>query len=245
VRELADTFDRMAGRVETIVRDQRELLAAISHELRSPLGRARVALEIARERGGAGGDVDSASFDRIEKELGTVDAILGDLLAATRAGLSDLRREQVDLRGWLEQRLASEAAPPPVELAPGDSIDAPVDVALLGRAVHNLLENARAHGHPAHAALRVRLEVAGDVARIVVRDQGPGFPAELLERAFEPFVRADAARKPSGGTGLGLALVRRIAEAHGGRASARNVDGGAEVTLEIPTAPISASPYRG
>lgn len=240
VRELADSFDRMAERIETIVRDQRELLGAISHELRSPLGRARVALEIARERAAA----NDKSFDVIEKELGNVDAILGDLLAATRAGLSDLRREKVDLRAWLEQRLAAEPTPPAVELSAPSDARASIDVALLGRAVHNLLQNARNHGHPSDRPLQVRLEVTPVHARITVRDHGPGFAPELLERAFEPFVRGDVARKPSGGTGLGLALVRRIAEAHGGQASAKNVDGGAEVAIEIPleaTSPASPS----
>jgi signal transduction histidine kinase len=230
VRNLAHSFDRMAERIESIVRDQRELLGAISHELRSPLGRARVALEIARERGQ--GDADN--LDRVEKELGNVDLILGDLLAATRAGLTDLRREEVALRAWLRARLESEPTPPAIRLDGSEDARASIDAALLGRAVHNLLDNARAHGHPKDEPLVVRLERDGDRARIVVRDRGPGFPPGMLARAFEPFVRGDTARKPSGGSGLGLALVRRIAEAHGGKATARNVDGGAEVSVEIP-----------
>jgi signal transduction histidine kinase len=240
VAEVADAFDRMAGRIEGVVRDQRELLAAISHELRSPLGRARVALEIARERslGGAA----SAPLDDVEKPLGEIDAILGDLLAAARAGLSDLRKEPTALLPWLRAKIAAEPARPVVELvAPDDAegLSLSVDPALLGRAVHNLLANARNHGHPDGEALEVRVETDDpSCVRIVVKDHGPGFSEDLLPRVFEPFVRGDAARSPGGGTGLGLALVRRIAEAHGGRAFARNLPAeqtrGAEVGIDLP-----------
>ncbi len=238
VSGVALAFDTMADRIAAIVRDQRELLAAISHELRSPLGRARVALEIARERGPR--DALPSQLDVIERELGAVDAILGDLLAVTRAGLSDLRKETVELGSWLRGCIDAEPAVPEVHLAVQGPVRAPVDVALLGRAVHNLLENARQYGHPTDRPLEARLEADPPVARIVVRDLGAGFPTDLVDRAFEPFVRGDAARTPSrSGSGLGLALVRRIAEAHGGRAFARNiVDAGAvrgaEVGVEIP-----------
>jgi two-component system OmpR family sensor kinase len=243
VRDVARAFDTMAIRIEAIVRDQRELLGAISHELRSPLGRARIALEIARERDSAAA---APQLDQIELELGSVDAILGDLLAVTRAGLSDLRKETTALGPWLRGRLAAEAGRPSVELGEAPSAEAAIDTALLGRAVHNVIDNARAHGHPADQALRARIVRDGDVVRIVVRDRGPGFTPDLIGRAFEPFVRGDPARSPlRGGSGLGLALVRRIAEAHGGRAFASNVveDGrvaGAEVAIELPLAGSAA-----
>jgi two-component system OmpR family sensor kinase len=250
VLDVARAFDAMAGRIEAVVRDQRELLGAISHELRSPLGRARVALEIARERiappelGGPPG----ASLDQVERELGAIDAVLGDLFAVTRAGLSDLRTRSIPLGPWLRERVAAEPASPEISVTV-DSPDpiASIDSALLGRALHNVFENARNHGHPPLRPLRVHVEQdppkgdQGGLARIVVRDQGPGFASDLLSRAFEPFVRGgDTARaRNRGGTGLGLALVRRIAEAHRGRAFARNVvEGGqvrgAEVGIEIP-----------
>ena len=243
VQEVGLAFDRMADRIEGVVRDQRELLAAISHELRSPLGRARVALEIARDRAGA-----SPQLDDMEKNLGEVDAILGDLLAAARAGLSDVRKEDTLLVPWLRTRLAAERSPPEIELASppeADGLKVAIDAALLGRALHNLIANAQNYGHPQDAPIDVRVEATRDRVRIIVGDRGPGFPAELLDRAFEPFVRGDTARTPSatgGGTGLGLALVRRIAEAHGGTAFARNVTaseapsgiGGAEVGIELP-----------
>jgi two-component system, OmpR family, sensor kinase len=237
VHGVAQAFDQMADRIARVVRDQRELLAAISHELRSPLGRARVALEIARERGG---DATAPSIDDIERQLTDVDAILGDLLAAARAGLSDVRPTPTKIAAWLRARLAAEPAPPAIELTclvPED-VCAPIDAALLNRALHNVLANARGHGHPADRPIEILLDGDADRVRLVARDHGPGFPPELLARVFEPFVKGDTARTPGAGYGLGLALVRRIAEAHGGRAFAKNAEegGGAEVGLELPRA---------
>lgn len=251
VREVAVSFNRMADRLEALVRGQRELLGAISHELRSPLGRARVALEIARDRlpvASASAPPErspAAPLDDVERQLEAIDAILRDLLDVTRAGLADLRRETLPFAAWLQARAADEPTPPAVTVAvSADARDVAVafDAALLGRAVHNLLINARAHGHPDDRALEVALDRQADSLRIVVRDRGPGFAEGLADRAFEPFVRGDAARaRPTvgAGYGLGLAIVRRVVEAHGGRAFARNAQdggGGAEVGFELPIA---------
>lgn len=244
VREVAYSFDEMAGRIERVVRDQRELLAAISHEIRSPLGRARVGLEIARQDSTPDGEKTIASIDR---ELREVDAILGDLLAAARAGLSDARLEPIPVLPWLRGRLAALSRPdmPMLELDDeGVMLDLTVscDKALLGRALSNLVNNAMAHGHATSDPITVRVEADDTEVRILVRDRGPGIPADLLPRVFEPFVKGDKARTPGRGigSGLGLALVLRIAEAHKGRAFAQNhVDAsgtvdGAEVGLALP-----------
>jgi signal transduction histidine kinase len=279
VRDVAVSFDRMADRIEAMVRGQRELLGAISHELRSPLGRARVALEIARdrlpppsaepaERSAAG------ALDDVEKQLGAVDAILGDLLDVARTGLADLRKETRGLVEWLRNRVAEEPPAPPIELVaagdpPVDTLVLAFDPALLARAVQNLFVNARAHGHPADRPIEVRVSRTGGErsepgerepwVRVVVRDRGPGFPDGVAARAFDPFVRGEPSRvRPTEGAGygLGLTLVRRIVEAHGGRVFARNVPGestgvgvgvgegagvdGAEVGFELP----AVSPAR-
>ena len=157
VRGVAQAFDQMADRIARVVRDQRELLAAISHELRSPLGRARVALEIARDRGGTR---LAPSLGDIERQLTDVDAILGDLLAAARAGLSDVRPVPTPIAGWLRARLAAEATPPTIELVcdVAEDVTAPIDAPLLNRALHNILANARAHGHPSDRPIEVSLE---------------------------------------------------------------------------------------
>lgn len=243
VHEVAVSFNRMADRVEAMVRGQRELLGAISHELRSPLGRARVALEITRDRlpEDAGERSPRASLDDVEKQLGAVDGILGELLDVTRAGLADLRTESKPLVSWLRERIADE--PPPaidLDVSPeAEGIAPAFDAALLGRAFHNLIVNARAHGHPVDAPITVRVGLAdGDRVRVAVRDRGPGFAPGIAEKAFEPFVRGDSARtRPTEGAGygLGLAIVKRVIEAHGGRVFARNTDGGgAEVGFDLP-----------
>jgi two-component system OmpR family sensor kinase len=257
VRDVARAFDTMAGRIEGVVREQRELLGAISHELRSPIGRARIALEIARDRSAP---APSPQLDEIERQLVDVDAILGDLLAAARAGLADLHAQPTSLLAWLRKQIAAEPMPPAIELRADDvELDVLLEPALMNRALHNLFANARAHGHPSALPLEVKVEVEGDGGarrvRVIVRDRGPGFAPDLLTRAFEPFVKGDAARTPGAGSGLGLALVRRIVEAHGGRAFARNAvdatavtgaiggdddggdgdsEGGAEVGFELP-----------
>lgn len=255
VREVAVSFNRMADRVEAMVRGQRELLGAISHELRSPLGRARVALEIARDRlpPEAGERSPKAALDDVETQLGAVDSVLGDLLDVTRAGLADLRKENRGIVEWIRGRIAEEPQPPAIVLRVpdgGEDPPFPFDPLLLARVVHNLLVNARAHGHAADSPLEVHVSfVAGEGetgrrARVIVRDRGPGLPPGFAERAFEPFVRGDASRaRPDDGAGygLGLAIVKRIVEAHGGRAFAGNASGGAspagaEVGFELPLA---------
>ena len=242
VRDVGRAFDGMADRIARVVVEQRELLAAISHELRSPLGRARIAVEIARDRPAG----LARALDDVERQLVEMDSILGDLLASARAGLADVRLEEVELVPWLRQRIAAEKdGPIEMTVATGaDSARVTIDGALLGRALHNLFGNAWNHGHPKDKPLDVTVSVGGDRVRVAVRDRGPGFSEAVLPRAFEPFVMgADAARSPGAhGMGLGLSLVRRIVEAHGGAASAVNVlegaaASGAEVGFELPLAP--------
>jgi signal transduction histidine kinase len=243
VLEVATSFNRMADRVEAVVRSQRELLGAISHELRSPLGRAHVALEIARDRLGTEPGPRSAAtpLDEVETQLGQVNAILGDLLDVARTGLTDLRKEKLDLTAWLRPVLAQAPTPPAVDLVVDPSasgLQLAFDPSLLGRVLHNLLENARTHGHPPDRAIEVRVVREGPVARILVRDRGPGLPPGFAEKAFEPFVRAEPSRaRPAAGSGsgLGLAIVRRVVEAHSGRVYAGNAEGGgAEIGVELP-----------
>jgi signal transduction histidine kinase len=243
VLDVAVSFNRMADRVEAMVRSQRELLGAISHELRSPLGRARVALEITRDRLGPEerSRPAGASLDEVESQLGQVDSILGDLLDVARSGLADLRKEKRDLVEWLRVVTGKEPCPPTVDVLvdPGaGQLELSFDPSLFARAIHNLLENARAHGHPSDRPIEVRVARVGGWARIVVRDRGPGLPPGFAEKAFEPFVRAEASRtRPAAGAGygLGLAIVRRVIEAHAGRVFAGNAeDGGAEIGVELP-----------
>jgi two-component system OmpR family sensor kinase len=240
VREVAHAFDAMATRVERMVRDQRDLLAAVSHELRSPLGRARVALELARDQGS-----NAPAIERVERALAELDTILGDLLSITRAGLSDLHKEPTPLVAFLRKKFTEGGGDVGRVTVDGDeAVIAPIDPALFGRAVANIIENARDHGGPGE--IHVTVEPHGDRAVVSVVDAGGGLSPELIAKAFDPFVRGDGARRHQKSsdhqsTGLGLAIVRRVIEAHGGSAQIRNVerDGkvvGAEVSLEVPAA---------
>ncbi|HEY1954209.1 MAG TPA: HAMP domain-containing sensor histidine kinase [Polyangiaceae bacterium] len=236
VRDVAKAFDAMATRVERMVRDQRDLLAAVSHELRSPLGRARVALELARDQG-----ANQPALGRVETSIAELDVILGDLLSITRAGLSDLHKEPTALVDFLRKRV-SNVDGARVVVSGDEALVASIDPALFGRAITNVVENARHHAGPGD--VRITVEPRGARAVVCVRDRGPGLSSDLIEKAFDPFVRGDGARSRAQGhqsTGLGLAIVRRIVEAHGGSASIRNVEesgkvAGAEVTIDVPAA---------
>lgn len=241
VRDVATSFDRMAERIEDVVKDQRELLAAISHELRSPLGRARVAVEIAKDSD----QKSEASLLTIEREIAEVDKILGDLLALGRAGLSDVRPEPTALVPFLKE---NTRAPRAVVVPESDDVAEVVvslDRALFLRVIENIVGNAFAHEHPADKPVVIR--VTRDDARVLLsfEDEGPGFPPELLPKAFDPFVRKGSARTPTpgGSTGLGLALVKRVVEAHGGSVRAENrasnnetnEPSGARVIVSLPS----------
>lgn len=233
-RRLGAAFDGMAVRVERLVRDQRELLGAVSHELRSPLGRARVALEIARER-----DDKTQALDKLGAQLDDVDHILGDLLTVTRVGLTDLRKRRIDLAEWLGTLPQAEE----VSLVVHGAMPVDADPELLARVVSNLVSNARANGHSPERPVEIDASVTGDAVRVSVRDHGDGFGEGAIERAFEPFVRGSTARSPvegGQGAGLGLAIVKRIVEAHGGAVGAKNLEHGAEVWFELPLARTEA-----
>ncbi|HUM12003.1 MAG TPA: HAMP domain-containing sensor histidine kinase [Myxococcaceae bacterium] len=229
VRSLAEVMNGMAERIERQLKDQRELLAAVSHELRTPLARIRLLLELGR-----GGD--TSVLDQLEHEVLEMDALVGELLASARLDFTAMARLPLDA-GDLGTRALERAALPPalleVESAP---VSLEGDPTLLQRALSNLLENARVHGA---GVTRLRVDAPDGVVRFSVEDAGPGLP-DGGERAFAPFQRGEA----SDGLGLGLALVRRIAEAHGGMAFAENrAEGGARVGFTV-RAPAERAPVR-
>jgi signal transduction histidine kinase len=223
VGALADSVNEMAVRIETQLREERELLAAVSHELRSPLARLRVLVELARS-------APEQRLAEIEREILGIDALIGKLLASSRLEFGAARPQT--LRASDAAARALEAAGLAPELLSDETNGATVeaDPTLLARALGNLLENAALH---AGGAERLTIRAAGGVIRFEVSDRGPGFSNDDLSRVFEPFTRG--AQKAEGSLGLGLSLVARIARAHGGRAFAENSpSGGATVTIELP-----------
>lgn len=239
--DLARTFDRMAERIQTLLAAERRLLLDISHELRSPLARLAVAVELARS-----GEDREAALNRIEKEAERLNALVGELLQVTRAegDPSSLRMEAVrldELLGDLVEDCSVEAQARGCRL----SLEAPLpltvqgDGELLRRAVENVIRNAIRHT-PADTSVEVRLESNGGV-RISVRDYGPGVPDEFLPRIFDPFYRVETDRnRSSGGVGLGLAIARRAIELHKGAIHARNANPGLLVEIELPNRRIAA-----
>ena len=235
---LATDFDQMAEQIESLVNGQRRLLGDISHELRSPLARLNVALELARQRAG---DAAATALQRIEREAETLNEMIGQLLALTRLenqteavektsfDLVQLVREIVDDANY-EARNRNRS----VELNGPDACNILGNEQLLRRAIENVVRNSLQYTADG-TAVDVKLH-CGDQAVITVRDHGPGVPAETLNKLFSPFYRVDEARdRNSGGTGLGLAIAERAVRLHGGTVEAANVaTGGLAVRIALP-----------
>lgn len=229
VAELARSFNDAAGRVEALVNAQRRVLASASHELRSPLARLRVALELLEREDGD--PEHTAVLDEARRDVGELDQLIGDVLLAARLEARALvpQREELELRALIREEAARVEATVsgPEALLRGDR-------ALLRSLARNLLENARRHGG---GPVEAWLEPGPDRVLLVVADRGRGVPEPERERIFEPFYRPADHREASGGVGLGLALVRWIAEAHGGTARyAPREGGGSRFEVELPRA---------
>jgi two-component system OmpR family sensor kinase len=253
--ELADLghdFDRMAEQLKRLVDGQRRLLHDVSHELRSPLARLQAAVGLARQQPANLED----SMDRIEREAVRMDRLIDELLTLSRveAGMGAAEEERVDL-ALLVGEVAADAAFEAEGSASAVSIDTDVhalgapsvrgNAQMLHRALENVVRNAVRHSPPGG---RVRIAGSSDAqrqdVRITVEDEGPGVGPELLETIFDPFFRgAHDAR--SRGHGLGLAIARRVVEAHGGHIRAANrATGGLAVEIRLPAANASESGVR-
>lgn len=235
---LARDFDRMADHVRNLIASKEGLMRGLSHELRSPLARLRVALGLARRDGA---DLPR-QFDRIELEAERLDTLIGQMLQLSqlRAAEPALPRMPVELTSLLNEmvedaRLEATAANRHVEWTPGGSIEIEGSHDLMRSAIENVLRNAvrfTAEG----TAVTVALERDGNAVRIVIEDRGPGVPQDELQRIFEPFYRvAEARDRDSGGTGLGLAITARVMHLYGGEVVASNRrDGGLSVSIRLP-----------
>jgi signal transduction histidine kinase len=229
IADLARSFNEAAGRIDRLVNAQRNTLAAASHELRSPLARIRVAVELLGQEG------RPQIRDRIAADIAELDELIGELLLASRLDVAPEvgSSEEVDLLGLV----AEEAARIPAE-AVGEVVCVSGDRRLLRRAIRNLLENAKRYGDGRPIEVSVS-RVDARHALIRVCDRGPGIPAGERERIFEPFYRRVGTREMGEGVGLGLSLVRQIASRHGGSVRVRDRDDGCEGScfeIELPIA---------
>jgi two-component system OmpR family sensor kinase len=235
VGRLARAFDEMADRIQAARKGEKELLANVSHELRTPLARIRVAMALV-DASRARDPAVAQRLATVDEELDELERLIADVLTSSKLELSaqPLRREQVALSPLLAKSSARAlllSQQVIAEIEPGLEVNA--DEALLARAIDNLIDNARKYG--GKEPLRVEARRADGAVVIAVRDHGPGFAPDELERVFDPFYRGNSARGQASGFGLGLSLARRVAEAHGGSIRAANPPGGgALIELRLP-----------
>ena len=225
-RETVRAFNRMRERLDRYVRDRTAMLAAVSHDLRTPITSLRLHAEFVE---------DEETRAKIIAALDEMQRMTEDTLAFIREDTRQEDTQAVDLQA-LADSVAADLSDLGHAIAVADSgrVLAAGRPSALRRALRNLLENAAAHGGRA----TVRIERDEEEFRIVVEDEGPGIPEADLERVFEPFVRLEASRsRDTGGSGLGLAIARSIVRGHGGDVRLENrADGGLRATVVLPGA---------
>ena len=237
---LANDFDEMAEKIQLLIDRQRRLLGDISHELRSPLARLNVALELARQRSGSEA---TSALERIQREAEILNEMIGQLLALTRleSGAEGIRKVELDLESLVREVVKdadfeARARNRSVRLAATEPVAIEGVPNLIRRAIENVIRNA-VHYTAEHTEVEIKLFTDSEArAIIVVRDHGPGVPDEALNEIFRPFYRVDEARdREAGGVGLGLSIAERAVRLHGGTVEAANAsDGGLIVTIKLP-----------
>jgi two-component system sensor histidine kinase CpxA len=236
---LVRDFNAMAGRIEELVSRQRQLIYDISHELRSPLARLNVALDLARQR--KGGD---PAFDHMEQDLERLNEMIERLLTVAKLDPSTtpVSMAQVDLTELVSQIVRSaefelQERNGAIRLSCDGQYFVQGNAELLHSAIENVIRNAVRYTGPGNS-VDVRLEPAAQpaVLRIAVRDHGYGVPESELAKIFQPFYRvADDRNRETGGTGLGLAIADRVIRIHNGSITARNANpSGLEVEIRLP-----------
>src|SRR5436305_1050615 len=216
----------MANRLGDLVQSQRRLLSDVSHELRSPLARLRVALALSRRREDA---AQNTSHDRIELEVERLDELIGRILTLSRleSGQVNPPMELLSLNRIVEEivedaKYEAERTGHTVQLESKDQIRMNGNEELLRSAVENVVRNA-IYYTTGPEPVTVNVEVHDGFATVAVRDHGPGVPEKILPELFRPFYRVDDSRMTgTGGTGLGLAIAEKAVKLHGGSIFARN-----------------------
>jgi two-component system osmolarity sensor histidine kinase EnvZ len=219
--ELARRFNRMAAEVRDLLDNRTTLLAGISHDLRTPMTRLQLNLEMLRD------DPKPARIDKAVADLADMNKLISGYLELARTTQAEAK-SRVDLAGWL----AEQAQAFGVSWPGADTCMVDAGPLALRQIVTNLVQNAQRYGG---GSVEMALECSPQLARIVVRDDGPGIPEDQLDKVFRPFYRLEASRaQATGGTGLGLAIVRQLAETNGWKVTLANrPQGGLEARLEI------------
>jgi two-component system sensor histidine kinase CpxA len=253
IAALGRDFNRMAERIESLVASHRQLLRDVSHELRSPLARIRVAVALGQQEQGSGKGTGDPLFGRIEHEAERLEALIAQILTLSRldSGEGTMKPERLDLNE-LVQGIADdarfEAAANGVQVRrvgepagqPRAALEVTGDASILRSAIENVVRNA-VRVSPGGSSVEIETRLvpgngAGPQAVVTVLDRGPGVAPEQLESIFEPFIRGEKSRdRRSGGVGLGLAIARRGIESHGGTIGARlRPEGGLVVEMRLP-----------
>ena len=229
-RMLAEAVNDMATRIEQQLRDQRELLAAVSHELRTPLGHLRLIVELARTN-----VTDVKPLDEIDREVMEIDRLVGQLLESARLDFATLTLSRLDARDLAVRALERAGLESRLLRVEAEQTHLQADATLVTRALANLLDNARKHAGGVEC---LRIQGRPGAIAFEVDDRGKGFAPDEAAHAFDAFYSkaSGSSRDRETSLGLGLNLVKRTAEAHGGRAYASNrPEGGARVGFELPT----------
>jgi len=241
--QLGRTVDQMADRIDLLMKSQRRLLQDISHELRSPLARLGVAVELAR-----GGGDPATALTRVEREADRLNTLVGELIQVTRAegDPNGLATESVRLDELVKVILEDvhiEADKREIILRPNvTECEMEGSPELLRRAIENIIRNAIRYS-PEGTQVDVSLTKTPTVFRISVRDYGEGVPEESLASIFDPFYRVEKDRgRTSGGVGLGLAIAKRAVELHHGSMYASNEHPGLRVEIEFPVTVAKPAP---
>jgi signal transduction histidine kinase len=227
----------MGRDIDRMLQAQRSLLLAISHELRSPLTRARLNTELLPET-----DDTLPQRQALQRDLGEMGQLITDLLESERLSgpRAGLHREPTDLPALAREVLAELASARPeaadvVVRADGVLPAVALDRTRMRLLLRNLIDNALRHNASAAGPVQVALALEGGRLRLTVRDHGPGVPEDVIPQLGQPFYRPDSARtRHAGGVGLGLNLCRLVAQAHGGTLRIRNAQPGLEVVVELP-----------
>jgi signal transduction histidine kinase len=241
IARLSATFNRMLDRIEASVKQLRLITDSVAHDMKSPVTSIRGSLEVALSDG-----KDGKWRDSVENAIESLDGLLRMLnttldLAEAQAGALKLHKHTLNLSELIQQlvdlyhpAMADHSQELSLDLQPKVIVEA--DVALLNRAIVNLLDNELTH-LPGGSQVAICVRASGNNAEVVIRDNGPGFPAELRDRIFERFVKGAHSK----GHGLGLAFVNAIAQSHGGSVSIADLpEGGAQIALKLPLAAVLA-----